>query len=418
MSTFILTHIITLCIFYFAASKILSLNPVTALLSRRHMDLSFEHALKQTITSPVCTIQPDVPLSLLPDITPGQLQTVNQHGAILQLPPRPQFSGVEVATNTISLDWEVQDQNMDVSSDRTVTFSLYCYGDIPNKSKSKLAFKKKLTKMITPESGFDEMSELSSESNNTFPSLPPSLMGSRNISLMAQQNFQAINQGGAIREEAEEQSPKDDVKFPALILKPTGSKNITSLIPEPIRLPKTKDESTALPQLVGFGPPTSRLGTIAKPPPTALGTTSGGGVLNLPPLVVDKQDKSVHLGSLRSVNTSGVFGGSEDGEENSPHMSTVDESEHSEQRRVSHTDSASSSSSISLTSTGSRVTEYTDLGRFCEGYAFEEIYCGEERNYLYSGAVTGASYYFKVRCHNAAGWGPWSDTVQCTTKLH
>ena len=52
-----------------------------------------------------------------------------------------------------------------------------------------------------------------------------------------------------------------------------------------------------------------------------------------------------------------------------------------------------------------------------KGFAFDEIYCGEDICFHYSGLLPGATYYFRVRCHNAAGWGPWSDTVKCTTAL-
>ena len=349
-------------------------------------------------------MKPDVPLSLLPDILPGQLQTVSQHGAILQLPPRPVFCNVMVATNTISLDWKVQDQNMDVSSDRTLTSSLHCYADIPSKSKSKLTFTKGLTKTSTPESGFEEMSELSSESNNTFPSVPPSLMGSRNMALLVQSR-QGASQDAIIREESEEHSPKEEVKLPALVLRPTPSKNIASLMPESIRLPQKKEDATTLPHLIGIGATAPRLGPIGKPPPTAPGT-SGGGVLNLPPLLVEKP---LHLGSLRSVNTSGVVADSED----NVNTNTGNKNRKTGLQRAA--DSASSSS-LSITSTGSGVNDCTYLGRYCEGFRFDEIYCGEETSYLYSGAVNGASYYFKVRCHNAAGWGPCSDTVQCISR--
>ena len=97
-------------------------------------------------------------------------------------------------------------------------------------------------------------------------------------------------------------------------------------------------------------------------------------------------------------------------------MSTVEESEHSDQQRTSSQQGSSSSfSALSDEDDEMKASEYTDLGRFCRGYACEEIYCGEDPSFQYSGLVTGASYFFRVRCHNAAGWGPWSDTVKCKT---
>ncbi len=365
--------------------------------------------MNETITGSLSPTQPDVALSLLPDIMPGQLQSVSQHGAILQLPPKPEFGDITMETSTIFLNWKVLDQSVGVSLDRTLTFSLHCYADIPRNSKNRLSLTSGLAKTSTPESGFEEMSELSSESNNTFPSLPPSVRGSRNISLLGPPSIQGNNQDGVIKEELEDQAvPKEDIKLPALVLRPTPSQGLGSLIPDPIRLPKKKEDSAALPQLVTSGTNSLKLGPIGKAPPTA---TSGGGVLNLPPLMLDKP---AHLGSLRSVNTSGVLA---DAEDENLNTNTVHKRRRQSFQRASQEESTStSSSSMSITSTGSEVTDYVDLGRYCEGYVFEEIYCGEDPSYLYSGTVSGASYYFKVRCHNAAGWGPWSDTIQCVTR--
>ena len=397
-------------VFVPSASKLTNLHPVTALLARKHVDLSCDRALRQTIASPHSDIQPDVPLSLLPEITSSLVQTLNQHGAILQLPPKPQFSSIQVTTKTISLHWDVEDHSIDVCSDRTLTFSLHCYGDIPYRQ-TKLTFKKKLRKLVTPESGFEEMSELSSESKSTFPSLPPSLLGSRNVSIVTQQeqdaNSHIRDRTQIIKEEMEEHEPE-----------PQAVRNIPSFLPEPIRLPKRREE-TKLPQLVTQSANASlnipRLSAIQD---ASNGSNSSSKVLNLPPLIVTKTgEQALQLASMQSViTTSGVF---EDSEEdgNSGHMSTVDESEQSDQPKSTHAESSSSLSELS-TSNDVKIDEYCNLGRFCQGYAFEEIYCGEDTSFLYSGLVTGASYFFRVRCHNAAGWGPWSDTAKCMTTHH
>lgn len=376
---------------------------MTGLLSRRHIDLSLERALGQTITSPDSSIQPDVPLTLLPEITPSHIEALNQHGAILQLPPRPQFTdSPRVATNSITLDWEVQDHNTDVSSDRTLTYSLHCYSDIPYKVETKLTFKKKLRKLVTPESGFEEMSEFSSDSKSTFPSLPPSLLGSRNVSSLTQQDQEMLyHRDHMITEETEDHTSSSD---PAL--KSHDSRTMSSLLPE-IRLPKRRDNGTQLPQLVTqSASANSNINNSGR-----LHASTSGGVLNLPPLIITKKEQSLQLVSMQSMATnSGVFE-----TDKSDHMSTVDESEQSDQHKTSP---VGSSTSLSELSDEMKVNEYMDLGRFCQGHAFEEIYCGEETTFRYSGVVGGASYYFRVRCHNAAGWGPWSDTVKCMITLN
>ena len=97
-----------------------------------------------------------------------------------------------------------------------------------------------------------------------------------------------------------------------------------------------------------------------------------------------------------------------------PRMSTLEEDKISDGQNLKRTDSSSTDSD---TSEDCNVNEFTNMGRFCKGYAFEEIYRGEKLNFHYSGLVPGATYYFRVRCHNAAGWGPWSDTIKCMTTL-
>jgi hypothetical protein len=362
------------------------------------VDLCIDRALRQTIASPHFSIQPDVPLSLLPDITPDLVQVLRQHGAILQLPPKPYFTDIQVATKTISLKWEVQNQNAGISSDRTLTFSLHCYGDIPYKLEKKLTFKRKLRRLMTPESGFEDMSDMGSESRSTFPSLPPSLLGSRSISTHHEYGTGKVVEGienppnPIIREESEDHESVSD-------------KTLPPLLPEPIRLPKRKDEAK-LPQLAGLASANGslnapKLSQLTKDPNTT--NSVGSGILNLPPLIVNiNKPEPLQLVSMQSMTTSGVF----DEEGNSSHRSTQEDSD---QRRQE------SSSSMSELSNEVKVNEYTELGRFCQGYAFDEIYCGEDSSFQYSGLVAGASYFFRVRCHNAAGWGPWSDAVKCMT---
>lgn len=353
-------------------------------------------------------MQSEVPLSLLPDITSSLVDTLHQHGAVLQLPPQPNIQTAQVKAKAISLMWSVEEEASDVSSDRTMTYSLHCHADVPFRTKVKLNFKKQFVrKMVTPESGFEEMSELSSESKNTFPSVPPSLLGSRNISLIKLQ-------GNASNEIKGSQS--NDQKANDLVLKPIPG-NITALLPEPIRLPKVADNMKQTPQLLSNSPADRRRPTTTLQ--DNLFMDHPGAVLNLPPLVMNKPTTAPTDSELLSITTSGVFGDSEDASGNSQsrdssvgRMSTV--GEETKTARMSRTDSSSSFSDLS-TSEDLPQEEYINVGRFCCGFAFEEIYNGEKTNFHYSGLVSGATYYFRVRCHNAAGWGPWSDTVKCIT---
>ena len=403
------------------------------------MDVSFDRALKQTLSSNMPTIPPDVPLSLLPNVMPNLMSSLEQHGAILQLPPKPDFESIRVTTNTISLEWKMPSPSTGVSLDRTLTYSLHCFADIPAKLKVRLGSKKRMPmSLFTPESGFEDMSDLSNESKSTFMSLPPSALGKR---MTLSQQLQTTNRSPELR--SEDLQDKERASTPTkvdedsqeleghLVLKPSTAKNISSLLPEPIRLPKA------------IGSPSAESTSLAQPPvassmlrpKTEQGQFHSGALLNLPPLIVNKPSTPAvntkggeSETELLSVTTSGIFADSEDdtpastrdGFDHDRRMSTVDEDtvpDHSEKHRVSKTDS-SESAELSTTSEELSINEHTNLGRLCCGYAFEEIYCGEQVDFRYSGLVAGASYYFRVRCHNAAGWGPWSDTVKCMTTLN
>lgn len=95
--------------------------------------------------------------------------------------------------------------------------------------------------------------------------------------------------------------------------------------------------------------------------------------------------------------------------------STQDDDELSPQTQQSSQCSSSSTSESSLSdqSTFHSVYDGINIGSFCEGYAFEEIYRGQKNKFCYSGIVPGATYYFRVHCRNNVGEGPWSDTYKC-----
>ena len=414
---------------------------MSALLSRKHMDAHFDKALKQTMLVTKSPTQSDVPLSLLPDVTPTITEALSQHGAILQLPPKPTFLDISVTTNSISLKWESpQEFNSDVSADRTLTFSLHCHADVPYKLKSKISFKKQLIgsgKLITPESGFVDFSSGSSEPHSNFPSVPQSLLGSRNISLIAlgrTENHDAsavksTNQNTGVRSHdqvttsqkvgLENLSHIDIESGPSRckIDKKEQRGGLPRILPEPAQLPKPKVQAkvdTKLPEVVKPG-----LGTRTKPsvlPSSLLPSSASAARLNLPPL------RQTHE-TLVETETDQLSGSTtasetlEDSEDlhHSPTPSNKNATFKGTKTNFLSRDSTDSTSSLSDSSSDVQNSTFTNVGRFCRGFAFDEIYCGEESSFLYSGLLPGATYYFRVHCHNAAGWGPWSDTVKCTT---
>ena len=47
---------------------------------------------------------------------------------------------------------------------------------------------------------------------------------------------------------------------------------------------------------------------------------------------------------------------------------------------------------------------------------YREAYSGAESRYTHGNLVPGGTYFYRVRCKNSAGWGPWSKVLKCTTK--
>ena len=357
---------------------------MTAILSRKHMDANFERALKRTLFTTKPPTQSEVPLSLLPDIKPTITEALGQHGAVLQIPPKPSFLNVSVTTNTLMLKWECpHEYSSDVTADRTLTFSLHCHADVPLEFK---AFKKQFNtsgKQITPESGFEDFSGSSVEPSSNFPSVPQSLLGSRNISLIALGQADTHNADVA----SQKQSAKckvhaiADTKLPEIVKSGVGVQGQQSLLP-----------------------------------PSLLPSSASAARLNLPPLRQTHETlvetETDHLSD--STTISGTLADSED-----PASPPIKKGASRLVKKKPKEDTYSTDSSSSLTNTTVDTCNpsFTNVGRFCRGFAFDEIYRGEEYSFLYSGLFPGATYYFRVHCHNAAGWGPWSDTVKCTTIL-
>lgn len=362
--------------------------------------------------------QAEVPLSLLPDITPTITEALSQHGAILQLPPKPTFLNTSVTTNSISLKWELpQEFSSDVTADRTLVFSLHCHTDIPFKLKSKISFKKQFIgngKQITPESGFEDFSGSSTEPSSSFPSVPQSLLGSRNISLIALGKMEHHEASGKPPDQVTISSKKMDLESNSHVdieSGPSKSKvelgeRLPKMLPEPaVRLPKPKVQARTdakLPEMVKPG-----LGSRAIP---SLLPSSSAALLNLPPLRQTYETLAeTETDQLSDSTTVSETQAESEDIHNSPN--TVSKGAAERETRYS-TDSISS---LSESSSDTRNSTFTNVGRFCRGFMFDEIYRGEEFSFVYSGLLPGATYYFRVHCHNTAGWGPWSDTIKCTT---
>ena len=196
------------------ARRLLDLNPVQTLLARKHIDSVMDTALKQTASfsdessdeEDTDTKQKDCGSHLLPvGLRPKQelagkiQQVLEQHGAILQLPEKPIFSKMKIFKDYIEMHWKVTEENIEVASDRTLSYSLQCFADVPFKFQkgkffnlSRRMHNINLHSGFSPDSGFqDEGSERSSEASEnqgtTLPSITPSIHSNHNVSLVALQ---------------------------------------------------------------------------------------------------------------------------------------------------------------------------------------------------------------------------------------
>ena len=416
----------------YVATKLLKLNPVAALLSRKHTDASLEMALKQSTTTPPTRSQPEVTMILHPDITKAMLEDLDRHGGILQLPPMPSFTEVKVTTNTILLQWETSDQNgSDIASDRTVTFSLHCFANQSRNLKSKVALRQMLKPAhSTPESGFEDMAENPTSNGNDlkvkFPPLLPSLVTDRRVQLIADPSGFATK--GAVGGNA-------PVRGSYTVQEPQGELDVSESKRNEKTEPKagqtesseanaSNSETRLPPGDVNTG---ARKGSTSS---TSVGLKQKPTKLNLPPLIVSKPPSSNNsaTGTSHAERTSSpayswtdtiLESATSDLSEVTPVPPTPSQGLAGDEGSTpdpSGDGKTSSTSSVESETASTHETDYTNLGRYCKGYAYEEIYSGDKQSFHYSGLVPGAIYYFRVRSHNAAGWGPWSDTIKCTTR--
>ena len=360
----LLLHIATASSVFIAiitVTKLQGLSQISSLLAGRHLEQVFNSITMDTYHVPhQVTNQPEVPLSLIPNVNAQVIQLLQQHGAVLQLPSCPTFTVVTVTGIIISLQWSLSDTE-DVTMDTTLKYSLEYHAKLPSSSMTRYNSSTK-SHMASLESGFDDGS---TNSSNDYKS---SQWGG-NISAVTSTPHKGSNDP-----EIPEQCNEGKVKHHTV----DSTKDVISpLLPMPLHLPTKLGE---LPAIV----------TTATRP----SQQDSSSVLNLPPL--KNSVTAITLVDHVSNSTSGVFAESED----SVPIAT---------RAHGETPSSDDESNIST-----HASNYTNIGRHSNGIKFEEIYHGNASQYNYTGTVNGGCYYFRLRCHNAAGWGPYSDIIKCT----
>ena len=342
-------------------SKLQGLSPITSLLAGRHLEQVFNTITMDTYHVPhQVTHQPEVPLSLIPNVNPQVIQLLQQHGAVLQLPCCPTFTVIMVTGIIISLQWSLSDTE-DVTMDTTLKYSLEYHTKLPLTPMTRYNSSRR-SHMASLESGFED------GSTNSSSDYKSSQWGG---------NVSTPHKGSHDTEIAEQCNEGKVIKSPLHTIDSTKDM-VSPLLPMPLHLPAKPGE---LPAIV----------TTATKPSQQQDSSS---VLNLPPL--KSSVTAITLVDHVSNSTSGVFAESED----SVPIATR-----------THGESPSSDDESNISTHGSN---YTNIGRHSNGIKFEEIYHGSASQYNYTGTVNGGCYYFRLRCHNAAGWGPYSDIIKCT----
>ena len=404
--------------------RLLEINPISALLTRKHMDSVLDNVLKQTAAFTPSSRNEDntqksnmqlLPVGLRPksELTSKLQQVLNQHGAVLQLPGKVVLSHVSVHSTSIVLRWELPDQNAEVTADRTLIFSLQCYADVPFKfKKDKIVnFNKRLLNIgtnsscLSQDSGYyqdgssDCTSQASDIKSGNLPSIPPSLRtsSSHNVSLITMQTPDMKDSNGKLEDRKEKLKNSN-------LHNPQGQVlHKTPMLPQSVMLAQTTPAARA-----------------------------SGALLNLPPLLTKDGASKVNTRDIQSPsdsehdpmsgsNLSGMLSDTEDTPRPNGQQQTSQQQQQQQQppqlrtqMSSQTTDASSSNSTLSDEPTETSNDHVVNIGRFCKGYAFEEIYCGQDSQFSYSGIVTGATYYFRVQCRNAVGEGPWSDTYKCS----
>ena len=383
-----------------AVTKLLDLNPISALLARKHVDNALDCTLKQTSLFPDVVDESNntqlLPLGLRPkqEITSKLQQVLEQHGTILQLPERPILLEARVHSKSISIKWEISDENLKVTNDRTQAFSLHCFADVPLKFKREklqnfhnrrlLSVNSNSPGPSSHDSGYQDCSSadtMSQVSDGRLPLLPASMRTSsnHNVSLITMQQQLPDNgikpeSQGIFLEEVS--NPSTPVKKPS-VLKPQSVK-------------------------------------LAQSTPAA---RASGALLKLPALLTKTTEDELESPSdsenddaqLMSNASEALSGGTQDASHLLAPSNTITQT----QATSSQTSSCSSSNSNISHCNEPNDNNGVSIGQCSKGYKFEEIYAGPNTNFTYSGIVGGATYYFRVRCCNAVGAGPWSDTFKC-----
>ena len=120
------------------SERLLSVNPVTLLLSKNHMEEVMGHVLLLNLSS-LSHNDPPIPMSL-PMATYETLRgLVSTHGDVLQIPGEPWFTDVRVGTRKIHIEWEAISIPEKGGQKQSKTFSLQFYAVLKDARRQAIA---------------------------------------------------------------------------------------------------------------------------------------------------------------------------------------------------------------------------------------------------------------------------------------
>ena len=376
----------------------MSLDAVTTLLERHHVDSSLDLLLRVEAGSIDPSPHTAITLNLPIDVGMTLMSGVSHHGSIQCAPPRPAFVRVHVESQRISLRWAPMDragQPLE-GAGREWSYTLQCYNRVPKGQpppRSSLTTPQMgtpLSPLYTPslESGFDDGSfgPSGSVSMVTVGSAAQDVQKRAKPHPLPRPHSPTLSEDGM--------SDTEEVHSPQ---HPDSSSRAPPILSKAIRLPLPTNTSS-LARLVS----TSTAGNSCQP-------------LNLPPLINRPVTPDGRTSSTRSNDSgsgsSGVCADSVDIAGATVDTPTVT-SLGLPPLRTSSVGVVSCLPSVCETRP-QPVEECGPAEGAWVGMPFEQVYSGTETHFTYTGVISMVTYYFRVRCYDNSSRGPWSAVIKC-----
>ena len=120
------------------AERLLTVNPVTLLLSKHHMEEVMNRVLMLNLTT-LSRNEPPIPMSLPVSTFETLKGYVTTHGDVLQLPGEPWFTDVRVGPKKIYIQWEAISIPEKGEQKKNKTFSLHFFSSLTNAKRQQVS---------------------------------------------------------------------------------------------------------------------------------------------------------------------------------------------------------------------------------------------------------------------------------------